>query len=171
MLSLKHAFPFLIFASIAFVAIPDASAQLPKPALTQDIDHPARNAITFTCSVTRDIALAERANPWSSTCTAGTVPSGKIFVLETLNASIHSPGAEGALADNVVLQNGIGQTILVAPFLAPPLNGPGDIQSTLISTRVYIQPLTVLVPVFGIRPNLVGAHIMVFRAFGYLVTQ
>ena len=171
MISLKHAFHFLILASIAYVVIPYASAQSPKPALTQDIDHPARNAATFTCSVTVDVALAQRSNPLSSTCTAGTVPSGKIFVMETLNASISSPGAEGALSDNLILQNGAGQTILVAPFLAPPLSGPGDIQSTLISTRVYIQPLTVLVPVFGIRPNLVGAHTLVFRAFGYLVTQ
>ena len=171
MLSLKNAFPFLMLASMAYVVIPCAFAQSPKPALTQDIDHPARNATTFTCSVTVDVALAQRSNPLSSTCTAGTVPSGKIFVLETLNVSIHSPGSEGPIADNLVLQNGAGQTILVAPFLAPQLQGSLDTQSTLISTRVYIQPLTVLVPVFVIRPNLVGLHTQVFRAFGYLVTQ
>ena len=173
MISLKHAFHFLILASMAYVVIPYAFAQSPKPALTQDIDHPARSAAIFTCSATVDVAAGQTSTNFSSTCTAGTVPGGKIFVLETLNVSISGPNtaAGGAIADNLVLQNGAGQTILVAPFMAYASGGPAFIQSMLHSTRVYVQPLTVLVPVFGIRPNQVGAHTLVFRAFGYLVTQ
>src|SRR5689334_8123293 len=75
----------MVGAALLCVVAPTFAA---KPALTQDVDNPARNGVTANCSPIETLVTAP--DQYEFHCLIYTVPAGRIFVLETVSGLLQT---------------------------------------------------------------------------------
>lgn len=154
-----------IKAAITLLALLGAASVFAaKPALTQDVDSPARHGVTASCAGTE---TPQQQPLFVEQCTLYTVPAGHIFVLETFNAVIQDSSIPLTVFPiSLTAPNGANYSILAAP-----VSFALQFWSVLAPLKSYYPSGTVISASVVVSAAANSTRTSNFIVSGYLVSE
>jgi len=143
------------------VPVTNGGTTSPTPLVIQDVDHPARHSFSaqFACDILDGQAEC-RAQ------VAGTPPTDKIWVIETVSARVVTPGGQ-TVGDFTLSANGNYQI----PLSFQGTIGAFDYYAALLPVRIYVSTRFDLPTVTAFRGVGSGRVIVTGILSGHLVAE